>query len=99
MSAWESLEALRAFAYGDELHVAVRRRRREWFARLGEMHAVLWWIAAGSLPTIAEAEERLTELRAYGPSPTAFTFREHFAPPSGTADDAALSERDLSPAD
>ena len=35
MSVWESVEALRAFAYGDA-HAAVLRRRRDWFARLGE---------------------------------------------------------------
>src|ERR1700753_3733277 len=30
MSAWESVEALAAYVYGD-VHLAVLRRRREWF--------------------------------------------------------------------
>src|ERR671930_768101 len=40
MSVWESLEALRAFVDSGG-HVAVMRRRREWFERI-ESHLVLW---------------------------------------------------------
>jgi hypothetical protein len=80
MSVWESVEALRAFTYGAE-HVAVLRRRREWFTRLGAPVTVLWWVPAGTLPTVAEAEERLAALRADGPAPRAFTLREVFPPP------------------
>jgi hypothetical protein len=83
LSVWESLEALRAFAYGQRDHLAVVRRRREWFERLGEAFLVLWWVPAGHVPTVAEAEERLDALRAEGPTPYAFTFRRAFAPPGG----------------
>jgi heme-degrading monooxygenase HmoA len=41
MSVWESLEALRAFVYGDPAHLAVMRRRREWFERI-DVFMVLW---------------------------------------------------------
>ncbi|MGD9573019.1 MAG: DUF3291 domain-containing protein [Thermoleophilia bacterium] len=81
MSVWESVEALRAFTYGDE-HVTVLRRRREWFARLGEPETVLWWIPAGHVPTVAEAEDRLAALRRDGPGPGAFSLRTSFPPPS-----------------
>ncbi len=89
MSVWESVEALRAFVYGDD-HAAVLRRRREWFERLGAPETALWWVPAGSIPTVAEAEERLALLRARGPGADAFTLRETFAPgrggaPSGSA--------------
>lgn len=80
MSVWESVEALRAFTYGAD-HVAVLRRRREWFARLGQPETVLWWVPAGTVPTVADAEERLATLRAHGPAPRAFTLREAFPPP------------------
>src|SRR4051794_24481782 len=80
LSVWESLEALRAFVYGNRRHRDVMRRRREWFERL-ELHLVLWWVRAGHVPSVAEAEERLAQLEAAGPSPGAFTFRRHFAPP------------------
>ena len=69
MSVWESVEALRAFVYGDA-HAAVLRRRREWFERLGEPETALWWVPAGRMPTVAEAEERLATLRARGPGAT-----------------------------
>ena len=73
MSVWESLEALRAFVYSGE-HLAVMRRRREWFARMDAFLA-LWWVPLGHIPTVAEAEERLDHLRAHGPTSAAFTFR------------------------
>jgi hypothetical protein len=98
MSVWESVEALRAFAYEDQQHLPVLRRRREWFEHLGEAYMVLWWVEAGHIPTVAEAEERLTLLRAAGPSPDAFTFKNAFQPPAETpvpSDD----ERELSVTD
>jgi hypothetical protein len=39
-------------------------------------------VPAGHVPTVAEAEEKLALLRDRGPTPAAFTFREHFPPPS-----------------
>ena len=81
MSVWESVEALRQFVYGNRDHRDAMRRRREWFHKMAELFVVLWWIPAGHIPTVKEAEERLTLLRAVGPSPDAFTFRQHFSPP------------------
>lgn len=81
MSVWESIEALRGFVYKNPEHLAVMRRRREWFEKMVELFVVLWWVPAGHIPTVGEAEERLTLLRAAGPSPDAFTFRAHFPPP------------------
>ncbi len=40
----------------------------------------LWWIPAGTIPTLDEAEERLLHLRKHGPTPRAFTFRDPFPP-------------------
>jgi hypothetical protein len=98
MSVWESLAALRAFAYSNRAHLDVMRRRREWFAKL-DAYLVLWWVAAGHRPTVGEAEERFALLRAVGPSPDAFTFRAHYAPPDGGAARTAVrDDRDLCPA-
>jgi hypothetical protein len=93
MSTWESLEALRAFVFSSRAHLDVLRRRREWFGRLGQAHMVLWWIEAGRIPTVADAERRLAALRTLGPSPAAFTFREHFPAP-GDNDDQQRVTRD-----
>jgi hypothetical protein len=79
LSVWESLAALREFVYRSPEHLAVLRRRREWFERL-DLHTVLWWVQAGHEPTVSEAEQRLEHLRAHGPTSHAFTFREHFRP-------------------
>ena len=98
MSVWESLEALRAFVYADRKQLAVLRRRREWFARLGDIHTVLWWVPAGQLPTVHDAEERLALLRTIGPSPAAFSFREHFTQPDDPTSVSVIDERDLCPA-
>ncbi len=60
MSVWESIESLEAFVRNGA-HVAIMRRRREFFERAP-----------------ADAFERLAHLRANGPSPFAFTFRDRY---------------------
>jgi heme-degrading monooxygenase HmoA len=85
MSVWESVEALAAFVYSDG-HRAILRRRREWFSRMTDAYTALWWIPRGHIPTVGEAEDRVRHLRAHGPTPHAFTLKEHFPPPeSGDA--------------
>lgn len=83
LSVWASLEALGEFVYASS-HLDVLRRRREWFERMREAYLVLWWIPAGTVPTVEEAKRRLELLRERGPSPEAFTFREPFPPPDET---------------
>jgi hypothetical protein len=97
MSVWESLAALRAFVYSRREHLDVMRRRREWFERLS-LHLVLWWVPVGHRPTITEAEQRAAQLEARGPSPAAFTFREHFAAPDADRRELLLDDRQLCPA-
>ena len=80
LSVWETIAALEAFVYGDEAHRAIMRGRGAWFERHVEAHTTLWWVPAGTIPTVADAVDRLSHLRAHGPTPTAFTFREQFAP-------------------
>jgi hypothetical protein len=77
MSVWESREALWRFVYDSE-HLAVMRRRREWFARM-KVFMALWWIPAGTLPTLEDAKERLAALELRGPTPYAFTFKRPFS--------------------
>ena len=91
MSVWSSIEALWDFVY-DSAHLAVMRRRREWFSRLAESHMALWWLPAGELPTVGDAELRVSALRERGPTPYAFTFKHRFGPPGATG--PATSRRD-----
>lgn len=83
MSVWESVEALAAFTYGGG-HREVMLRRRQWFERLADAYLVLWWVPSETLPTVADAKERLETLRSRGPSPEAFTFRSLFPFPDAT---------------
>jgi Domain of unknown function (DUF3291) len=78
MSVWEGLDALWRFVY-DGGHLEVMRRRREWFERVA-IHLALWWIPAGTLPTVADAERRVAALERRGPTPYAFTFKRSFSP-------------------
>ena len=93
MSVWESVEALAAFVYGQG-HLAVLRRRREWFERMKDAYTALWWIPRGHIPTVSEAEDRVEHLRAHGPTPRAFTLREHFPPPDSDDLEMLLSQEE-----
>ena len=90
MSVWETVEDLAAFVYG-EAHLAVLRRRREWFERLKDAYLALWWVPRGHIPTITEAEDRVRLLRAHGPTPHAFTLKVHFPPPGAAGGEPVLS--------
>jgi hypothetical protein len=83
LSVWESLEALRTFVYASR-HLDVMRHRREWFHRM-DIYLALWWVPAGTIPTVAQAKDRLQLLAGHGPSPDAFTFRVPFPAPAGAA--------------
>ena len=89
LSVWRSIEALRAFTY-TSAHVQVLRQRRSWFEQLAEAHMVLWWVAAGHIPSVEEALDRLGRLRRDGPTPAAFTFRAPFAPEPEAPGDALV---------
>ncbi len=79
MSVWESVEALRGFAYRSA-HVEVFKDRFRWFERPTQAHMALWWVPEGHQPTATEGKARLEHLRAHGPTAAAFTFARQFAP-------------------
>lgn len=81
ITVWEDLAALRAFTLETE-HVQFLRRRREWFLPPTSPSVALWWVPAGHVPDVREAEERILHLRAHGPTPEAFTFKRPFPPPA-----------------
>ena len=81
LSVWADLGALRDFVHG-VAHAGVMQRRRQWFEPTTAAPYVLWWIAAGTRPTLAEAKRRLELLRVAGPSGDAFTFAQAYPPPA-----------------
>jgi hypothetical protein len=80
MSVWQDIQSLSAYVYRSG-HVEIMRRRREWFERMEQAFLVLWWVAKGHRPTVAEAIAKLQVLRSLGPTAEAFTFRQPFASP------------------
>jgi len=85
LSVWESVEDLERYVYRGR-HLDPLRRRREWFLPNTTPNTVLWWIPAGTVPTVAEAMARLATLTRSGPGPEAFTFRQrHEAPIEGAS--------------
>jgi hypothetical protein len=91
MSVWLSIEQLAEFVYRSS-HVAVMRRRREWFERM-RLYMALWWVPAGTIPTVADAEIRLAYLHRNGPTPFAFTFKRRFA--AADAELAPMVDEDM----
>jgi hypothetical protein len=84
LSVWESLAALRDFVYATR-HLEVLRHRRAWFHRMPDPYLALWWVPAGTIPTVAQARDRLRLLAANGPTADAFSFRAPFPEPARAA--------------
>jgi hypothetical protein len=94
VSVWASVEELADYVYRTA-HGDFLRRRREWFERYGSVVFALWWVPAGTVPSVAEAVARIEHLDRHGPTSHAFTFRQRFGPDEQVvADDA----RDACPA-
>ena len=75
LTVWESLDALKAFAYRG-IHRDFFRRRAEWFVP-GSTRTALWWTPAGSLPTTDDAKRRLEFIDVFGASPYAFAMGQN----------------------
>jgi hypothetical protein len=80
MSVWESIEHLEAFVYNGR-HVQVMRRRKEWFHKM-KLYMALWYLPAGTVPTIDDAKKRLEHLEQHGSTAFAFDFKKRFSPPT-----------------
>lgn len=85
MSVWESVEDLNTFVYRSP-HFEVFRRRREWTEHMDRAYLALWWIPAGTIPTVEEGKRRLDLLIERGPTPQAFTFKRTFPAPASEAE-------------
>jgi hypothetical protein len=97
MSVWRDVESLNAYVYSSD-HVNIMRRRREWFERMSEIFLVLWWVRMGHRPSVDQAIAKLGLLRAKGPTPEAFTFRQAFPPPDAPHTESPVGFSDECPA-
>jgi heme-degrading monooxygenase HmoA len=80
MTVWESIDALAAFAYRNATHRGVMRRRKEWFIEM-PAYLALWWLPAGTVPTLSEGRAKLELIGRLGPTREAFDFKTVFAMP------------------
>ena len=71
-SVWESPAHLRDFAYRG-FHRGVFRRRDEWFV---DSAAVMWWLPAGTVPTLDDCKRRLAFHERHGSTPYVFGMGE-----------------------
>ena len=78
LSVWKDIESLFDFTYKSD-HVAIFKRKKEWFSKMQAMHMAFWYIPAGHIPTPHEARERLSYLNEHGETPFAFTFKGKFS--------------------
>ncbi|MBV8098329.1 MAG: DUF3291 domain-containing protein [Verrucomicrobia bacterium] len=92
MSVWKTIEALKAFVYRTH-HVDVMRQREKWFERIDTYFIALWWVPAGTIPTVLEAKLRLDHLRQHGESPYAFSFKKVFSPPAELSEPTTISSK------
>jgi len=83
MSVWADADALFGFVYRSA-HTPVMARRREFFQLYDGVYQALWWIPAGTIPTIEDGFARLWRLEHFGPSPQAFTFKQRHPAPGVT---------------
>lgn len=79
MSVWQNVDVLYQYTYYSG-HVEVFRRREEWFEIVKDPMMAMWWVEAGTIPTIADGKERLDHLRINGPTAQSFTFKRRFDP-------------------
>ena len=95
-SIWRDVETLKSFVYSTA-HVEILKRKREWFERM-KLNYVLWWVPAGTVPTVEEAVAKLEHLRSHGPSADAFHFGEAYSAPDSVDAGASVSFGDSCPA-
>ncbi len=81
LSVWKSIDELKDYSF-KSMHAQYFARRREWFDKMETPHLVMWWIPAGTLPTMAEAKSRLAQLAERGSTAQAFDFRNPFPSPA-----------------
>jgi hypothetical protein len=80
MSVWTDADALFAYVYRSA-HTPFMAKRKAWFERFPGAYQALWWVPAGTIPSVDEGLSRLWRLDKFGPTPHAFTFKARFPAP------------------
>ena len=78
MSVWKSMDDLFNFTY-KTAHIEIFKRKKDWFTKLSDAHLACWYVPKSYVPSIADAEDRLTYMNLYGITPYSFTFKKSFS--------------------
>jgi len=81
LSVWENVDTLFEFVY-KTAHTEVMQRRYDWFEKPQSPHMAMWWTPADEHPTTLDGTSRLLHLAQFGPSGSAFTFKQRFPAPA-----------------
>ena len=81
MSIWKDVESLHSYVYRSA-HNKIMSQRKEWFHRVDKAYTVLWWIVAGTIPSLEEARDKLELLILQGPTTEAFSIKHAFPAPT-----------------
>lgn len=81
MAAWTSFEALHQFTYRQICHRDSMKRLRDWADRSIGAQLAMWWHPKGQRVSIEDGWEKITQLRAEGPSSEVFTLQTRFERP------------------
>ena len=77
LSVWDNIKSAHTFVYRSA-HAQLMAQRGQWFQCMKEAYMVLWWVPQGHIPTLVEAQSRLSVLRQSGPCAQAFTFKSAY---------------------
>ena len=81
MSVWKSLEALKSYVYSGD-HLNILKQKKQWFEKPTKAHLALWWVPAGTIPTLEHARQALDSINVSGSTSRAFTFANPYPAPS-----------------
>jgi hypothetical protein len=91
MSVWTDADALFAYVYRSA-HTPFMAQRRSWFDRFSGVYQALWWVPAGTIPSVDDGLARLWRLERFGPTRHAFSFKNQFPAPGQSGE-----PRDMKP--
>ena len=77
LSVWQSIDDLYEYVY-KTTHGEILHRKADWLKRIQQMQSAIWYVSAGHIPSIEEANERFLLLQSNGATSKAFTFKKRF---------------------
>ena len=81
MASWRDVSALHKFAYRFEQHRDGMKKLRDWSDRSVGATLAMWWAPRTERITIQKGWEKISQLRAEGPSQDVFSLQKRFDPP------------------